>query len=43
MWQAETFDPTTITRELGIAQNLGLNTPRVYLHDQLWNQDAEGG
>lgn len=42
MWQAETFDPDTIRTELGWAQSLGFNTARVYLHDLLWQQDAEG-
>jgi endo-1,4-beta-mannosidase len=42
MWQAETFDPETITRELGWARGLGFNTARVYLHDLAWLVDAEG-
>ena len=42
MWQAETFDPETIDRELGWAAELGMNTIRVYLHDLLWDQDREG-
>lgn len=42
MWQADTFDPTTIDRELGWAQAIGMNTMRVFLHDQLWKQDPEG-
>lgn len=42
MWQAATFDPQRIDRELGWAQELGMNTMRVFLHDQLWKQDADG-
>jgi hypothetical protein len=42
MWQAETWDPTTIDRELALAQGIGMNTMRVFLHDQLWKQDPEG-
>ncbi|ESQ90144.1 beta-1,4-xylanase [Asticcacaulis sp. AC460] len=42
MWQADTFNPEEIDRELGWAQGLGMNTMRVYLHDQLWAQDPEG-
>ncbi len=42
MWQADTFDPNTIDRELGWAAGLGMNTVRVYLHDLLWQQDSEG-
>jgi hypothetical protein len=42
MWQASTFDPKEIDRELGWAQWLGMNTMRVFLHDLLWQQDPEG-
>ena len=42
MWQAETFDPETIDRELGWAAELGLNAMRVYLHDLVWFQDPVG-
>src|SRR4051812_43892800 len=42
MWQAATFDPRTIDRELGWAESLGFNTMRVFLHDLLWQQDSSG-
>jgi hypothetical protein len=42
MWQAETFDPSTIDRELGYAENIGMNTMRVFLHDIAWREDPEG-
>ncbi|MBM6577538.1 cellulase family glycosylhydrolase [Microvirga sp. SRT01] len=42
MWQAETWDPKRIDYELGLAQGIGMNTMRVFLHDQLWQQDAQG-
>lgn len=42
MWQAGTFDPVTIDRELGWAEGLGFNSVRVFLHDLLWEQDAPG-
>ena len=42
MWQADSFDPKRIDLELGWAEQLGMNTMRVYLHDLLWQQDAEG-
>jgi hypothetical protein len=42
MWQAETFDPKTIDKELGWAAGIGMNTMRVFLHDLLWQQDADG-
>ena len=40
MWQAETFDPAQIDKELGWAEGLGMNTMRVFLHDLLWQQDS---
>jgi hypothetical protein len=42
MWQAQTFDPVEIDKELGWAQSLGMNTMRVFLHDLPWQQDSEG-
>src|SRR4026207_2587477 len=42
MWQADSFDPKRIDLELGWAEGLGMNTMRVYLHDLLWQQEAEG-
>jgi hypothetical protein len=43
MWQAATFDPAEIDRELGWAQReFGMNTMRVFLHDLAWQQDPEG-
>ncbi|MBN2805832.1 MAG: cellulase family glycosylhydrolase [Prolixibacteraceae bacterium] len=42
MFQAETFDPETIDRELGWAEDLGLNAMRVYLHHAAWGADPEG-
>ena len=41
MWQAETWDPKRIDYELGLAHGIGMNTMRVFLHDQLWTQDPE--
>jgi hypothetical protein len=42
MWQADTFDPQEIDRELGWAEAIGMNTMRVFLHDLLWEQDEAG-
>ena len=42
MWQAATWDPKRIDTELGLAQGIGMNTMRVFLHDELWKQDPEG-
>jgi hypothetical protein len=42
MWQAGTFDPKEIDKELGWAEGLGMNSMRVFLHDLLWKQDPEG-
>ena len=42
MWQAETFDPQTIDRELKWASDLGMNTMRIFLHDIPWRTDSDG-
>jgi hypothetical protein len=42
MWQAETFDPSTIDRELGWAEDIGMNCMRVYLHHVAWETDKTG-
>lgn len=42
MWQADSFDPVTIDRELGWARKYRFNTVRVFLHNLLWDQDSEG-
>jgi hypothetical protein len=42
MWQEASFDPTQIDKELGWAEAMGMNTMRVFLHDLLWQQDADG-
>lgn len=42
MWQADTFDPTLIEKELGWAESIGFNTLRVFLHSVVWTQDAKG-
>ncbi len=42
MWQADTFDPVTIERELGWAKEIGFTAMRVYLHNLAWETDPEG-
>jgi hypothetical protein len=42
MWQADTWNPAQIDKELGWAEAIGMNTMRVFLHDKLWEQDAAG-
>jgi hypothetical protein len=42
MFQQATYDPWRIAAELRIAQRIGFNTVRVFLHDQLWTQDRLG-
>lgn len=42
MFQAATFDRRRIGSELLLARRIGLNTVRVFLHDQLWAQDRAG-
>jgi hypothetical protein len=41
MWQAETFDTATISKELKWAASIGMNTMRVFLHDLLHKQNPE--
>ena len=42
MWQADSWDPATIDRELGWAQDLGFTSVRVFLHDLVWKHDRQG-
>lgn len=42
MWQTDTFDPETIDRELALAESIGFNTVRTYLHDLAWGSDPVG-
>ena len=42
MWQPDTFDPETISRELKWAADIGFNIVRVYLHNLLWQSDKAG-
>lgn len=41
MWQEETFDLEIIDRELGLAQNIGMNTLRTNLPFIVWLYDRE--
>lgn len=42
MWQADSFDPTTIDKELSWAEKIGFNTMRVFLHNLAWQEDPAG-
>lgn len=42
MWQEESFDPETIEKELGYAEEIGMNVLRVYLHSLAYKADKEG-
>jgi len=42
MFQAATFNADINDRELGLGENIGMNTMRVFLQDKLWEQDPEG-
>jgi hypothetical protein len=42
MFQPDTYDPRRIDGELSVAQRIGFNTMRVFLHDQLWAADPAG-
>ena len=42
MWQPETFDAAQIDKELGWAEDMGMNTMRVFLHDLVWQENPAG-
>ena len=42
MWQADTFAPATLDKELGWAEGLGINTMRVFLHSLAYKADPAG-
>jgi len=42
MFQAASWNPAEIDKELGWAKKFGMNAMRVYLHDLLYKQDPEG-
>ena len=42
MWQADTFDTSTIDKELGWAEELGFNVMRVFLSSVVWKADPQG-
>lgn len=42
MFQAATFNPALNDKELGMGESIGMNTMRVFLQDQLWQQDPKG-
>lgn len=41
MWQSLTFDPETIDKELGWAEELGFSTMRVFLSSVVWTNEAD--
>ncbi|PWJ37879.1 cellulase family glycosylhydrolase [Sediminitomix flava] len=41
MWQESTWDPKQIDKELAWAEEIGMNTLRVYLHDLVWAADEQ--
>src|SRR5438105_15294768 len=42
MWQASTFNPGQLDKELGWAEDMGMNTMRVFLHYLLWHEYPAG-
>jgi len=42
MWQAESFDPQTIEKELSMAKEAGYNSSRVFLQYLVWKADPKG-
>jgi hypothetical protein len=41
MWQAETYHPWTIDRELGWAAVTGFTVMRIFLHHLVWELNPE--
>ncbi len=41
MWDSATWDAEAIDYELGLAEDLGFNTVRVFLHHKLWEADKD--
>jgi len=41
-WQEDTFNEKEIDKELALAESIGMNSMRVYLHHALWLQDKQG-
>ena len=41
MWQSATWDPKAIDSELAMAEDLGFNTVRVFLHHGLWEAEHD--
>ena len=39
MWRVETFDAPTMEKDLGMAEGLGMNAMRVFLHYLVWRKD----
>ena len=42
MWQESTFNPQLIDKELAVAEGLGFNTVRLFLHDLVYEADPKG-
>lgn len=42
MWQESTFNPQLIEKELAVAEGLGFNTVRLFLHDLVYESDPKG-
>jgi hypothetical protein len=42
MFQGATWNPALNDKELGMAESIGMNAGRVFLQDQLWQQDPKG-
>lgn len=42
MWQSESYDPETINKEFGYAEDLGMNAMRIFLHSLVWKDDPIG-
>lgn len=41
MWSSATWDPEAIDSELALAEDLGFNTVRIFLHHKVWEAERE--
>ena len=41
MWAAESWDPERIDKEFGWAAAIGMNSMRIYLHDEVWRAEGD--
>lgn len=42
IWQEGSFNPEVLDKEMALAQSIGFNVVRIYLHEDLWFADRNG-